>query len=314
MSTEKSPETEEVAADVVEEDHVEPAFSEESAAVDGVAQVSEAEAHEKHVSEEEVGLTSTSSQAEKSVALVSITFNIESLRFIAHFMFLIVMIICSILTKYAVDIPMDETVIYQIFGFNHACNNLDHHPAREVGAVLIIFAILPFVAFHTLSFFRTKRQYENGTCPKWLHTYNVVTTPFNILVTCWSYMWFVNNPDDQYGFLAHYIPYLLFQIMLAMVHFQQAVYLICIDKLPFRAKPWVAKSWVVFIVGLTIFYAIFVCSTLAGNPVLDSKNNDRDRLAAQIIFFTYSILFIFFPLAVSCANRKNGDVNTLIFD
>ena len=94
------------------------------------------------------------SGAEKK-SMLSVTLHIETLRLTAFVMFDIVMILCSILTKYFVTIPIDQTVIYKIFGFNHSCNVLDHHPAREVGSILLIFMILPFAAFIFLSHFRT---------------------------------------------------------------------------------------------------------------------------------------------------------------
>ena len=94
--------------------------------------------------------------------MLSVTFHIETLRLIAFVNFDIVMILCSVITKHFVDVPIDETVIYKTFGFNHACNVLDHHPAREVGAILLVFMILPFCAFLFLSHYRTKYAYE--TC------------------------------------------------------------------------------------------------------------------------------------------------------
>ena len=114
-------------------------------------------------------------------SLLSLTFHIETLRMIAFINFDIVMITCSVLTRYFVDIPTHETTIYKLFGFNHACNVLDYHPAREVGAIMLIFMILPFAAFILLSHYRTKYAYETGKVPKWLLVYSNITSPFNFM-------------------------------------------------------------------------------------------------------------------------------------
>lgn len=272
--------------------------------------------------------------------ILAITFHIETLRLIAVIMFDVVMIVCSVLTKHYVEIATEDTVIYKLFGFNHACNVLDHHPAREVGAILIVFMILPFATYIFLAHKRTWYAYECGRVPRWLYIFSTAVTPFNFISVCWCYMvskhrsgaggcrfcvflisvfaftssqWFVNNPDDDYGFLAHYIPYLTFQIMLALVAFQQVAYLACIDKLPCSVSPKIAWAYVVFLTALTIVYAIYVISILADNPVWDSVNNEADRLFAQIVSKVYSVFVLIFPVVFAFIERRNGDLNTITF-
>ena len=246
-------------------------------------------------------------------SLLSITFHIETLRMIAFINFDIVMIVCSFLTKHYVDIPTDETVIYKIFGFNHACNVLDHHPARELGAILLIFMILPFAAFIFLSHYRTRYAYETGEVPKWLLVYSNITSPFNFMAVCWTYMWFVNAPDDTYGFVAHYIPYLAFQTMLALVAFHQVAYLIYLNKVPFGVSPKVAIGYAIFLTLLTIVYTVYVVSILVGSPVWDSVNNAGDRLFAEIVAKIYSVFVLIIPIILAAVERRNGDVHTLSF-
>jgi hypothetical protein len=267
--------------------------------------------------DESTGLVASSAAgapSEEKGIILSITFHLETLRMIAFINFDIVMVLCSVLTKTFVTIPTDQTVIYKIFGFNHACNVLDHHPAREVGAILLIFFILPMASFLFLSHYRTKRAFQMGQVPAWLLTYSTVTTPFNFLATSWCYMWFVNSPEDTYGFIAHYIPYLAFQIMMALVAFHQVFYLIYKNSLPWGIPSWAAVAYAIFLTVLTIVYTIFVVSILVGQPVWDSVHNDADRIFAEVIAKLYSVCVLILPVLFSYKHRQNGEYHTISFE
>ena len=74
------------------------------------------------------------------------TFHVESLRFYAFINFIIVLGIGALITeKSGLGTIQDptETVIFNMFGFNHACNWIDHNSARMIKAILF----LPLVAY-----------------------------------------------------------------------------------------------------------------------------------------------------------------------
>ena len=168
-------------------------------------------------------------------------------------------------------------------------------------------------AFCFLAHYRTRYAYETGEVPKWLLAYSTITTPFCFMSMCWTYMWFVNSPDDQYGFLAHYIPYLAFQITLAFVAFHQVAYLYYLDKIPLGLPPAVAVGYVIFLVLLTIVYTVYVVSILMGTPIWDSVHNDADRVFAEVMAKIYSICVLIIPPVLAAVERRNGDVNTITF-
>lgn len=260
---------------------------------------------------------------------ISVTFHLETLRMVAFINFVITLLVCSLLTKYYVDVEPEDTEIYRIFGFNHACNVVDHHPAREVGSILILFFILPLAIFHFLSHYRTRRAVEEGRVPPWLLTFSSIVSPYNFLATCWCYMWFVNNPDDTYGFIGHYIPYLAYQVMMALMAFHQVFYLVhssssssssssnssstTISCLPWEVRKETALGYAIFLALLTTVYTAYVVSILAGSPIWDSVNNDNDRLFAQIMAKLYSLCTLFLPIVFAAIERKNGDLHTISF-
>ena len=120
---------------------------------------------------------------------------------------------------------------------------------------------------------------------------------------------------SQYGrgFIAHYIPYLAFQITLALIAFHQVAYLIYLDKIPFGVSPKVAIGYAIFLTIVTIIYTVYVVSILMGTPVWDSVNSTADRLFAEIMAKIYSVCVLILPIVFAAVERTNGDVNTLCF-
>lgn len=252
----------------------------------------------------------------------SITFSLETLRIIAFSAFAIMMIIGTLLTKLVVEkdpnYDPEATVIYQIFGFNHSCNLVDHNPSRMISAILSIFFIIPLDLFHILSYFRIKYEYlVKNEIPESVYTFAKVTTPFNFFASTYIFMWFVNNPEDDYGFIAHYIPYLTFQLMIALMTIQQVYYYTMKDRLPYGITPRMARMYMYLLIGLTAFSLLFVVTLLAGHPIMDTVNNPAMRSIVTAISSTYSLLFVFGPIFFSIEHRKlaikENDLETITF-
>jgi hypothetical protein len=120
-------------------------------------------------------------RGEKITNEFSLTFNIETLRMIAYAMLVLMVGTGLVVTKLFVTVPEHETVIYEIFGFNHICNVFDHPPSREVSALFVLFFIVPMAAFVLCSYYRTYDAAKEGRVPAWLQTYNKIITPFVFL-------------------------------------------------------------------------------------------------------------------------------------
>ena len=127
----------------------------------------------------------------------------------------------------------------------------------------------------------------------------------------WLHMWFVNHPESDYGFIGHYIPYLMLQIAFAFGHILNINYLICVENLPWGISPKLAWSYLGLFLALTIFSVVFVITTLAGNQILDTLDNE----AGAIIITAISGLWVFLAFIgnaiLAAKERKDGDNITL---
>lgn len=243
----------------------------------------------------------------------ALTFNIETLRMVAYINLVLMVIVGIIVTKLFVAVHVEDTVIFEIFGFNHICNVFDHQPSREVSALLVLFFILPMAAFVMCSYYRTYDAAKEGRVPMHLQAYNKIITPIVFFSVCYTYMWFVNPPDGEYGFIAHYLPYVALQLALGLLAIQEVGYLIYEGALPFGASVKLAKGYLALVLLTTVACQVAVFSLLVGYPILDSPNDPTARFLFQFLMYFYSFLAIIMPIFFAARNRKNGQVNTIVF-
>jgi hypothetical protein len=183
---------------------------------------------------------------------------------------------------------------------------------------MVFFHIFPMHIFLCLSHMRTYLAYKNKVVPKWLLIYSSITTPICVVATGLIHLWFVNSPQmkypDGYGFIGHYIPYMAFQISLALVAIQQLHYVIAINKIPFGFSPKFATFYVRFVIAVTILCQICVITILLGRPLLDSKAGGKDgtwqRTAFNLLGSTYAFTALIGPMVFSFVEIVNGDSNT----
>mmetsp|Transcript_25604 Transcript_25604/g.40690 ORF Transcript_25604/g.40690 Transcript_25604/m.40690 type:complete len:300 (-) Transcript_25604:98-997(-) len=245
---------------------------------------------------------------EREYGAFTVTFNIETLWLIALVNLVGTILVGTILTKTMVTVPLKETVIYQLMGYNHVCNVLDHHPAREVSAILLLFFIIPMSVFVVTSYFRTRAALKKGVVPRWCHVYSLVISPYCLLATGWTYMWSVNPPDDEYGFIAHYLPWLALQIAISLLAVEQCFYLIHTDRLPLGAPPVVARLYVAVLLLSFSTETLVTTTTLAGTPVIDTKQHP---LVGQFILYSFQVLAMWMPIVFAALERHNGNDTTL---
>jgi hypothetical protein len=239
--------------------------------------------------------------------------NIETMRMIAYINLVFLILVGTVITNLYVEVPPEETVIFEIFGFNHICNVLDHQPSRWICALLVVFFILPMAAFVLFSYFRTYDAAKRGRVPLYLQAYNKAITPFVFLSVCYTYMWFVNTPITREAFLGHYLPYVALQLAFGLLAIQEVSFLIHNDVLPFGFNATWAKAYLVLLLATTAIAQLAVFSLLLGYPILDSKNNETDRAIFQFVMYLYSFLAIIMPIIMAARNRKNGKDSIITF-
>ncbi|CAJ1965235.1 unnamed protein product [Cylindrotheca closterium] len=243
------------------------------------------------------------------------TFHVESLRFYGMLFFLIVLAAGAIVTeKSGIDTIEDptETVIFELFGFNHSCNWIDHNPVKMIAAMLFVPLVqIPFMLYTVFWHCRLAKSAKTGKVPKWLLNVSRILSPYNFIAMSQLHLWFVNNPTDTYGFTAHYIPYLVFQIAISFFKLLNLLYLIYEEKLPWGVPASVASAYVAFYTVVVIVSAIFVSTTIAGNPIIDATRSSGEKLFTNILSYVWVILGIFGTLILSAKERLDGDNITL---
>jgi uncharacterized membrane protein YhdT len=251
-----------------------------------------------------------------------LTFNIETLRMLAYGALVFMVATGVVVTRLFVHEDPTHTRIFEIFGFNHICNVFDHQPSRTISGLLVLLFIMPMGAFVLCSYCRTYAAVHAGLAPRWLQTYSTIITPLVFVAVCYTYMWFVNSPDDpnwfaigaRYGnFVPHYLPYVALQLSLGLLAIHEVGYLISVGALPFGASVTAARAYLGLLLVTTVACQIAVFSLLFGRPILDSVNDPTERLIFQFLMYFYSFQAIVMPLVFAARNRRNGRTSTIVF-
>ncbi|CAJ1965357.1 unnamed protein product [Cylindrotheca closterium] len=253
--------------------------------------------------------------SESKSHVYSWTFHVESLRFYGMLCFLVVLAAGALVTeKSGIDTIEDptKTVIFELFGINHSCNWIDHNPVKMLAAMLFLPLVqIPWMLYTVFWHCRVAKSVKTGKVPKWLLNVSRILSPYNFIAMSQLHLWFVNNPNDTYGFTAHYIPYLMFQIAVCFIQLLNVLYLTYMGKLPWGVPTAVAGTYFALFTGTTILYAIFVITTIAGSPIIDATNSKGEELFTNILSLTWGALMVFGTLILSGKERLDGDNITL---
>lgn len=241
----------------------------------------------------------------------SLTFNPEILRIISYVALIIILLTGAILTATVVDIDPHTTAIYKLFGFNHACNWLDHEPSRTVTAMLLPLWEIPFLFYVIFNFLRIRDGYKENKVPRYTYIVSAIFLPFEILLTVWFRIVFVWNPEVN--FLNHYLPYIGFQFLLFLVAFENALYFYAMKALPFKNSRPLAIIYLVVLFAVTVAYTVVGLSIPFGYPILDLVNDPTQRFLFRSLTNFYTILVVPVPIILSVLELKRSPNHTLSF-
>lgn len=241
-----------------------------------------------------------------------LTFNPEILRIISYIALIIILVVGNILTEKFVTVDPHTTAIYKLFGFNHACNALDHEPSRTVSAMLLPLWEVPFVMYVIFNFLRIQDAYRENKAPKYTFVIAAILLPIELLLTVWFRIVFVWNPEVN--FLNHYIPYIGFQVLLFLVAFENVLYFYAMKTLPFKNNAVIAIGYLVLLFVVTLLYVLIGLSSALGHPILDLIGNAGQREFFKSLASFYTVLVVPVPLVVSWLEFKRSPKHTLSFD
>jgi len=187
---------------------------------------------------------------------------------------------------------MDKTFIVQLFGFPHTCVFIDENPGKSPVAVLFIIGMFLLTIWTFLDHVRIKRDYAAGkTCLKGVVTFSKYTWGFRVCCFLLFPLCFVNSPtydpdpylnpadptvtykqlfDEGQGawfkFILHYIPYLLWQLAVALQAIEQAYYHYVMETFPFIPSKKVIAIYLWTTIILYVYYCAWIITFLVGVP------------------------------------------------
>ncbi len=242
---------------------------------------------------------------------LSLTFNPEILRIVAYVGLIFMFLVGLILTETLVAIEPHDTAIYRLFGFNHSCNLLDHEPSRTVSAMLLPFWEIPFVLYVIFNFLRINDAYRERRVPRYAFVAAAAFFPVELLLIVWFRIVFVWSPEVS--FLAHYLPYVGFQLLLFLVAFENALYFHAVKALPFNNNRTVAVGYMLLLSTVTFLCILFGMSVALEAPILDTVNSAGQRLFFRSLSNLYFVLAVPVPLTLSWLEMKRSPTHTLSF-
>ena len=265
---------------------------------------------EKQIDEECRTQSSTLSSGENDFILKC---NHEWLRVIGLSSLLYTFLVGAIMTTTFVDRPSEESAVYHIFGFNHMVNVISHSPSREVCALMIIFFIIPMVGFVIFSHIRTRVAFQKGEVSKYLHLYNKIFTPIYVILISYSYMWFVNSPDGDFGVIAHYLPYAGFQLAIGLIAIEQVLLKISTGKIPFGISSRWAQAYMWTLILSTLLYQVVGFIQIGGIIDIDEETTRGFglRIFVQVVMIWYTIVSLIMQIVFSIMNSKDGHTSII---
>jgi len=285
-------------------------------------------------------------------SVVTIQMNVEKLRFFALSSFILMAFVCDAFSSTYVFYPeghsaenpgpapflssifgmpwvdSKQTHIFKIFGFLHLCSTIDFMPAKEIFAVFLPLFNIPMIAYLILKYYSLKVQVMDGVCDKSVLAVSKFTTPLCIGIIAVDHLWFVNDPELTWyqggwdpssgqapkglGFVGHYLPYLLFQTAMAVIAAMQVQHLVGVNKIPFNVPIGVARGYVYLVWTLTLVYQVFVCTLLAGRPILDPTGGAPwENFVFYFLTQAYDVVCLYFVLVLSFVEMRYGETNTI---
>mmetsp|Transcript_53292 Transcript_53292/g.59597 ORF Transcript_53292/g.59597 Transcript_53292/m.59597 type:complete len:326 (+) Transcript_53292:254-1231(+) len=236
----------------------------------------------------------------------------------------------------------DKTFIVKLFGFPHTCVFIDENPSKSPVAFIFIIGMMILIIWTFLDHVRINRDYAAGeTRLKHVATFSKYTWLFRVFCFVLFPLCFVNSPtydpdpyldpadptvtykqlyDDHQGawfkFILHYIPYLLWQLAVALQAIEQAFYHHNMGTMPFGISKTAIKIYSGGMSLLFVYYTLWIVTFLCGVPFIGHTVNEdpyvehdwkenKNTQWGLFIMLLYDLLTVIIPLFL-CLCRGFG--------
>jgi len=288
------------------------------------------------MADEETPLTSTPNSLGKR----SIVLNIERIRFFGLMGGILLLIVGTFVSNYAVVFPPKEdpssfwdkvfhgapsdfdssqTFIFKLFHFNHTCSMLDFNPSKTLSALVIMFHTIPINLFVICHYLRitshAEPEFDN------LKKFTKIATPIQFVFFTYFYMVFVNSPDGEFGteegmrkFALHYAFYAFWQFGMLLMAIQQCWYIYLKGMIPFSwTTPSMMWNYIKFMSGLFVVYTWFCVSFIVGKPAWDTTGGFGKYFAITIMY-TWDIVAVVIPSIFAWYESSDGADTKFTFE
>mmetsp|Transcript_62355 Transcript_62355/g.71602 ORF Transcript_62355/g.71602 Transcript_62355/m.71602 type:complete len:315 (+) Transcript_62355:155-1099(+) len=232
---------------------------------------------------------------------------------------------------------MEKTYIVQLFLFAHTCVYIDENPAKTIVAICFLIALLALNLYTYLVKERIKNEAASDPRLEYVaiiskYTWRIRFICFLVFPLC-----FVNSPvydphpfvdpldatweqlfaDPAWGqFIRHYIPYLLWQLAVALQAIEQAFYHHNMGTMPFGISKTAIKIYSGGMSLLFVYYTLWIVTFLCGVPFIGHTVNEdpyvehdwkenKNTQWGLFIMLLYDLLTVIIPLFL-CLCRGFG--------
>jgi hypothetical protein len=206
----------------------------------------------------------------------------------------------------------EDTFIYKTFNFNHTCSYLDWNPSRTVSAIIGEILIVPMCIFVVLNYYRLKYEHKVGKISDALWLFCRIQTPFSFTGIVLFFMVFVNHPTDTLSFVAHYVPYMFFQMSILLVAIEQTWYISEKETVPFNIPKPLLRIYLYITVATFIYYTVFIWSFVLEHPILDTTVPWKRNIGISLMYL-WDVVAVLIPIIFGFIESKNGQDQTIMF-
>jgi len=237
----------------------------------------------------------------------------------------------------ACDKQMGKTYIVQLFHFPHTCVFIDENPAKTPVAIFFLIALPALMLFTYLSKERIKDEAAGDPRLEYVAIISKYTWLIRIICFLVFPLCFVNSPaydphpfvdpahatweelfaDPAWGkFILHYIPYLGWQLAVALMAIEQAWYHFAMGTFPFGIHKTTIGIYLTMMMLLLLYYTLWIVTFLVGVPFPYHTIDEEPDVAHDwkenkywkwgfFIMLTYDGMTVYVPLFI-CLCRATG--------
>ena len=116
---------------------------------------------------------------------------------------------------------------------------------------------------------------------------------------------------DTVSFIAHYVPYMCFQMSLLQIAIDQVQYISEKDIVPFNISRGLLRFYLALVAATFIYYKVFIQSFLVGYPILDTTIEWKKNFGKFIMYFWDLVAFLI-PMVFGLLEIKFYELNSTI--